>query len=241
MFVEISSDYCCDITKKFFFFFLSSCSHSVPMVEYSFEFCIQWCPWHFCETVGSTIKQAMFVKFSSDYCCDITKKSFFSFFVSFVVKLAFFWAHRWIELWILHPMVPLVFLWDAWFNHKTDNVRGLFKWLLLWYSEKIFFSFFFFFLVKLASFWPIGWIEHSILHPMVPLAFLWDAWFNHKTGNVREIFKWLLLWYTKKILFFIFFFFCCQAGLILTHWLNRAFNSASNGVLSISVRGFVQP
>ena len=207
----------------------------------------------------------MFVEFSSDYCCDITKKSFFSFFVSFVVKLASFWPHGCIEHTILHPMVPLAFLWDAQFNHKTGNVREIFKWLLLWYNEKIFFfiffffccqaghimtpwlnwafnsafngalgisvrrfvqpqnrqcswnfsmttaviykknpffHFFFFFVVKLASFWPIGWIEHSILHPMVSLAFQSEASFNHKTGNVRGVFKLLLLWYNKKIFFF---------------------------------------
>ena len=144
------------------------------MVELSIQFCIQWCPWHFCETLGSTRKQAMFVEFLNDYCCDIQKKSFFHF-------------------------------------------R--------------------FFVVKLASFWPIGWIEHSILHPMVSLAFLSDASFNQKTGYVRGDFKWLLLWYNKKI----FFFFSCQAALIRSPWLNTALNSASNGALGISVRRLVQP
>ena len=165
------------------------------------------------------------------------KNLFFHFFFFFVVKLASFWPIGWIEHSILHPMVSLAFLSDASFNQKTGNVRGDFKWLLLWYNKKIFF----FFLVKLLSFGPHGWIQLWILHPVVPLAFLWDGWFNHKTGNVREIFKWLLLWYNEKILFFIFCFFCCQAGLLLSPSLNRALNSASNGTLGISVRRLVQP
>ena len=107
--------------------------------------------------------------------------------------------------------------------------------------KKSFFSFFFFFVVKLASFWPHGWIVHSILHPMMPLAFLWDAWFNQKTGNVRGNCNRVVVINAEKIFFFIFFFFCCQAGLILTPWLNSAFNSASNGALGISVRRLVQP
>ena len=138
-------------------------------------------------------------------------------------------------------MVPLAFLWDALFNHKTGNVRVIFKWLLLWYNEKIFFFIFFFFVVKLASFWPHGWIEHSILHPMVPLAFLWDALFNHKTRNVRGNCSRVVLINVEKTYFLIFFFFCCEAVLIPTAGLNSAFNSASNDALGISVRRFIQP
>ena len=183
----------------------------------------------------------MFLEFSSDYSCDITIKYFFWFFFFFVVKLASFGPYGWKEHSILHPMMPLAFLWDALFNHKTRNVREICNRVVVINAEKIFFFIFFFFVVKLSSFRPQGWIEHSILHPMVPLAFLWDALFNHKTGNVRVIFKWLLLWYNEKIFFFIFFFFCCQAGHIMTPWLNRAFNSASNEAVGFSVRRFIQP
>ena len=183
----------------------------------------------------------MFVEFSSYYCCDITKESFFSFFFFFVVKLASFWPHGWIEHSILHPMVPLAFLWDALFNQKTGNVRGNCNRVVPINAEKILYFIFFFFVVILASFWLIGWIEHSIFHPVVPLAFLWDALFNQKTGNVRGNCNRVVLINAEKVFFFISFFFCNQAGLILTPWLNWAFNSASNGALGISVRRLVQP
>ena len=158
-----------------------------------------------------------------------------------MVKLASFWPRGWIEHSMLHPMVSLAFLSDALFNQKTGNVRGNCKRVVAINAEKIFFFFFFFFFViKLASFWPHGWIEHSILHRMVPLAFQWVAWFNQRTGNVCGNCNTMVLINAKKIVFFIFFFFCCQAGLILTLWLNWAFNSASNDALGISVRRLVQ-
>ena len=171
MFVEFSSDYCCDITN-----------------------------------------------FQADYCCDITlcsKKHAMFFFIFF---LFFFCCCQagliiWIEL-------------TPWLNRA-----------LLWYNNS------------------------ASNDPMVanswPLPFLWDAWFNQKTGNVPGIFKWLLLWYNEAGLknraflwcpwhFFLFFVefsscrSCCQAVLIPTAGLNRAFNSASNGALGISLRRLVQ-
>ena len=201
--------------KIFFFIFFFFCCQAVLIpsagLNRAFNSASNGTLGIFCETLCSTTKQAMFVEFSSDYCCDITKKSCSSFFFFFVDKLSSFRPQGWIEHSILHPMVPLAFLWDAWFNQKTGNVRGNCNGVVLINAEKVFFFFFFFsFVVKLSSFWPHVWIEHSILHPMGPLAFLWDLWFNQKTGNVRGNCNRVVVINAEKMFFFIFFFFLAK-------------------------------